>query len=159
MIIKTGLGQDSHKFDFKDNKKQLKLAGVVFKSQPPLKGNSDSDVVFHSITNAISSITGVNILGAVADEILSTGISDSKFYLAKALEFLDNFTINNIAISIEAKIPKIYPHIQDMRLNIADTVNISVDDIGITATSGEELTAFGRGEGIQVISIVTVTKT
>ena len=48
--------------------------------------------------------------------------------------------------------------INTMKDNISKLLNIGVNDIGITATTGEGLTSFGRGEGIQAISIITVTK-
>ena len=63
---KVGLGQDSHAFDFDDKKKKFILAGINIKGVPPLKGNSDADVVLHAITNAFSSISGVPILGDIA---------------------------------------------------------------------------------------------
>ena len=65
MNIKTGIGQDSHQFE-KENGKPLLLAGIEFAHPFGLEGNSDADVVFHSITNSISSVTGINILGSVA---------------------------------------------------------------------------------------------
>ncbi|HMA63294.1 MAG TPA: 2-C-methyl-D-erythritol 2,4-cyclodiphosphate synthase, partial [bacterium] len=58
MEVKTGLGQDSHRFDNKNSSKKLVLGGVTFSGHPPLKGNSDADVILHAITNSISSITG-----------------------------------------------------------------------------------------------------
>jgi len=61
MKVKTGLGQDSHKFDTGNTEKQLVLAGVIFEGEEPLQGNSDADVVLHAVTNSISSITGKNI--------------------------------------------------------------------------------------------------
>ncbi len=45
------------------------LAGIHIKNHPGLNGNSDADVIFHAITNAISGITGVNILGGVSDKM------------------------------------------------------------------------------------------
>jgi 2-C-methyl-D-erythritol 2,4-cyclodiphosphate synthase len=78
-MTKTGLGQDSHAFDAKS--KPLILGGIIFNHPQGLKGNSDADVILHSITNAISSITGVNILGTKADELCQQGITDSAQYL------------------------------------------------------------------------------
>ena len=57
MKIKTGIGQDSHRFENQKGK-PLMLGGIKFTHTFGLKGNSDADVVFHSITNSISSITG-----------------------------------------------------------------------------------------------------
>jgi 2-C-methyl-D-erythritol 2,4-cyclodiphosphate synthase len=115
-------------------------------------------VVFHSITNAISSITGRNILGSVADKLAKQGQINSQNYLKLALGDLNTWKINHIAISIECLKPKISPQIELMRNNISKLCNISLADVGITATTGEGLTAFGKGEGIQVISLVTVSK-
>jgi len=159
MKIKTGLGQDSHRFDFEDKNKPLILAGIIFDGAPPLKGNSDADVVLHAITNAVSSITGINILGAVSDKLcLEQGITDSAVYLQKSLEYLSGWTISHISCSIECKSPKISPKIEEMKRNISALLHITPQDVGITATTGEGLTAFGRGEGIQVLCIITAVK-
>jgi len=154
MKFKTGLGQDSHAFA--NNNKPLLLAGVDFNYKQGLRANSDGDVLLHALTNAISSITGVNILGAKADELCQQGITDSSEYLKLALVELKNWEIQHVAISIECLVPKISPNIEDMKNNLATLLDVSSSDIGITATTGEGLTAFGRGEGIQVLCIVSV---
>jgi len=151
------LGQDSHVFDHTNEKKKLILGGVIFPDDSPLKGNSDADVVLHAITNSISSITNVNILGKVSDDMCKKGIIDSKEYVKEALKSFEKFVINHVSISIECKIPKISPKIEEMKKSISQLLSMDADDIGITATSGEEMTAFGRGEGIQVLSIVSAT--
>lgn len=156
MKIKTGLGQDSHAFE--DNHKALLLAGVNLKHIQGLRANSDGDVVFHALTNAVSSITGINILGATADNLCQQGITDSSEYLKLSLQDLQDWQVQHIAISIECLTPKISPFIADMKQNIAKLFNISSNDIGITATTGEGLTAFGKGEGIQVLCIISALK-
>ncbi|CAB5501932.1 2-C-methyl-D-erythritol 2,4-cyclodiphosphate synthase [Bathymodiolus thermophilus thioautotrophic gill symbiont] len=155
-MTKTGLGQDSHAFDIKN--KPLILGGIVFDHPQGLKGNSDADVILHSITNAISSVTGVNILGAKADELCQQGITDSAQYLKLALHDLGDWKIIHIAIAIECLVPKITPKIEQLKANIAHLTHTQPNDIGITATTGEGLTAFGRGEGIQAFSIISVAK-
>lgn len=157
MNIKTGIGQDSHCFE-KEKGKPLILAGIEFEHPFGLKGNSDADVIFHSITNSISSITGKNILGNVADQLVKNDQEDSSEYLNLALNDLNEWKINHIAIAIECQTPKISPHIKAMKENIAKLCKINTSEIGITATTGEGLTAFGRGEGIQAITIITVSK-
>lgn len=155
--MKVGIGQDSHRFDFDDKEKKLILGGIVFEGHPPLSGNSDADVIMHSITNAVSGVTCVNILGTVSDELcLKKGIKDSSFYLAEALKYLNGRKIVHISLSIECATPKITPKIPEIRMNIAKFLDIPEDCIGITATTGEGLTEFGKGNGIQVFSCVTV---
>lgn len=158
MRIKTGLGQDSHRFDFDNQIKRLVLGGVIFDGEPPLQGNSDADVVLHALCNAISGITGVNILGAVSDALcLKHGITDSRFYVQEALNYLKDWRVCHVSFSIECKVPKITPKMPEMKATISELLGLETQDIGITATTGEGLTDFGRGEGIQVLCIVTAT--
>lgn len=155
--MKVGIGQDSHRFDFEDQEKKLVLGGVIFDGEPPLKGNSDADVILHSITNAISGVTCVNILGGISDELcLKQGITDSSVYLREALKYLNEYRIVHISISIECLKPKITPRLDEIRQCLSVLLDIPQNCIGITATSGEGLTQFGQGLGIQVFSIITV---
>ena len=155
--MKVAIGQDSHRFDFNNTTKKLLLGGVEIPNHAPLLGNSDADVILHSITNAISGITCVNILGPIADDMCQSGITDSSKYLSCALSYLDpSYFISHLSISIECKTPKLTPYIEDIRNNLSLLLNIPTSSIGITATSGEELTYFGQGLGIQVFSCITV---
>jgi len=155
--MKVGIGQDSHRFDFEDHDKKLLLGGVLFDGEPPLKGNSDADVILHSITNAISGVTCVNILGGISDELcLGQGITDSSVYLREALKYMNEYRIVHLSISIECLRPKITPKLSEIRQNLARLLDITEGCIGITATTGEGLTQFGQGLGIQVFSIITV---
>jgi 2-C-methyl-D-erythritol 2,4-cyclodiphosphate synthase len=159
MQVKTAIGQDSHRFDPEDASKKLILGGIVFDNAPPLAGNSDADVILHALTNAISGITGVNILGKISDDLcLNQGITDSRVYLAKSLEYLGDWQLCHASFSIECLRPKISPHIPALKSNLSQLLNLTPADIGITATTGEGLTDFGRGEGIQVFCIVTAIK-
>lgn len=156
MKVKTGLGQDSHRF-VQDTSRPLILGGVIFENAPALQGNSDADVMLHALTNAISGVTGVNILGEISDKLcLEQSITDSRVYVQEALNYLKEWKICHVSFSIEAKVPKMSPKIAEMKASIAHLLNLTVDDVGITATTGEGLTDFGRGEGIQVFCIVTV---
>ena len=176
--VKVGLGQDSHRFDEnavgprsengenavgprpKDGEKAggkpLKLAGVILEG-PALSGNSDADVVLHAITNGISGITGKPVLGPTSDAMCRDGVTDSVEYLRVALRDLKNmgFRPTHVSCSIEAKIPKILPHLSAMRQRVSEILEIPLSGIGITATSGEGLTDFGRGLGVQVFAVVT----
>ncbi len=134
------------------------IGGVIFDGVPGFKANSDGDVIFHAICNAISSITGVIILGDVADRLLETrGITDSVVYLEEALKSLKG-SIEHIAITLECARPHILKKNMEVRESIAKACHISVESVGLTATSGERLTDFGRGDGVQCICIVTVSE-
>lgn len=158
--MKCAIGQDSHRFETDEKlmyKKPLILAGVKFDGEKSLSANSDGDVVFHALCNAISGITCKNILGKVADDMCKSGICDSKEYLKVALSDLQNlnYKISHVSFTIECKTPKLAGKIDEMRMSIASVVGIEPTAVGITATSGEGLTAFGQGLGIMVFCIVT----
>ena len=134
----------------------LKLGGVDLPGEMPLEGNSDADVILHALTNAISGITGENILGTVADRLcLEEGITDSRVYLQAALDTLGERKLVHVSISVEASRPRLTPHIPRIRASVAELVGLPLTAVGLTATSGEGLTAVGRGEGIAVFCAVT----
>ena len=153
--MKAAIGQDSHRFDSQETTKPLILGGVEFAGHIPLSANSDGDVVLHAITNAVSGITCVNILGAPAAVLCKQGITDSRVYLQKALKHLKE-SIVHLSISIECSTPKVSPMIPQMRESIAALLGIAPACVGITATTGEGLTRCGSGEGISVLCILTV---
>lgn len=154
--VRTGIGQDSHRFLPPDTTKPCIIAGIIFEGVPGFNANSDGDVVFHAICNAISSLTGVLILGALADDLcLRDGITDSEVFLIEAVKTLKNQVITHVAVTIEGKKPKFKMRIQEMRTNIARVMNLDISQVGITATSGEGLTDFGCGDGVQCFAIVT----
>lgn len=156
MTVRTGIGQDSHRFLAPDSTKPCILAGLIFEHVPGFMANSDGDVVFHAICNAISSLTGILILGALADDLcLKDGITDSEVYLIEAMKTLGSQKVTHVAITIEAKKPKFKERLLEMRENIARVMNLEVAQVGITATSGEGLTDFGCGLGVQCFAIVT----
>ena len=160
-MIKIGLGQDSHAFDITKNK-PLVLGGVKISDRGGLEANSDGDVIIHSLCNALSSAIGGDSLGTWADQMcLKENIKDSSKYLEnifKKIKLL-NLLVNNISISIEAKKPRLsLEMILKIKEKIAKLLEIKNDQIGITFTSGENLTSFGQGKGIQALSIVSLTQ-
>lgn len=156
----VGIGQDSHKFLDEKNVKDLILGGVKIESEYGLIGNSDTDVIIHSLCNAISSAIGGDSLATWSDDMcLNKGIKDSKEYLKVIFEKIkiNNLVVGNVSIAVEAKRPFVkIDDINKMKEKIAEILEIKKERVGITFTSGEGLTAFGRGEGMQVFSIVNL---
>lgn len=158
-MFKTGIGEDSHRFESKDSSKPCILGGVHIKDCPGFMASSDGDVILHAICNAFTSLTGVLILGGIADELcLKDGITDSSAYLVEAKRHLKGWSITHVACSLEAKKPKLKPYLEAIRENIAKLLEINLDQVGLTATSGEGLTNFGLGDGVRVQAIVSVQK-
>ncbi len=155
----SALGQDSHRFEPEDSQKPLILGGIEIPGALGLAGNSDADVILHALTNAVSGISGVNILGKISDELcLKQGIKDSRVYLQKALETLNTWSILHVSISVEAKRPHLSAHIPAIKRSIAQLLVIPEECVGLTATTGEGLTGFGRGEGMQALVIVSAQR-
>jgi 2-C-methyl-D-erythritol 2,4-cyclodiphosphate synthase len=153
--VKTGLGLDSHRFVEGDSDKPFVLGGLVFDDAPALSGNSDADVILHAVADAISGVTGVTVIGAVADKMCREGITDSKAYLKVALENLGDWELTHLSIALECKRPKIDPKVPALRESIAGLLGLEVADVCITATTGEALNDVGRGLGIHCTAIVT----
>ena len=159
-MFKVGIGQDSHRIQEPSGGKALVLGGVTLKEAYALEGNSDSDVVLHAVTNAVSGITGKPILGPIADRLCKAGITDSAAYLQKSLEELDGigYHITHVSVSLECLRPKLLPILPAMTARLSDLLGVAPEDIGITATTGEDLTDFGKGLGVQAFAIVTAMR-
>ncbi len=165
-MIKVGIGQDSHRIQEPaagkagGPRKALVLGGVTLDEAYALAGNSDSDVVLHAITNGISGITGRPILGPIADNMCKAGITDSAAYLLKGLEDLEaiGYRLSHISVSLECQRPKILPILPAMLLCLSKLTGLGPEDIAVTATSGEGLTDFGKGLGIQAFAAITAAR-
>lgn len=154
--MRVGIGKDSHRFMSEDSSKPCILAGVHFPEVVGLGGNSDGDVIFHALCNAMTSLTGEPILGHISDALcLKQGITDSEVYVREGLKTMGRQIIEHVAINIEGRRPLFKPKIDQMRENIARVLDLRLDQIGISATSGEGLTDFGCGDGLQALCVLT----
>jgi len=159
-MYRVGLGQDSHSFS-KNKKRPMVLGGVRISESGGLIGNSDADVILHSLCNALSSAMGGDSFSTWADEMFKKdGIADSRKYVDEIFRKIkaENFKVANVSVAVEAKKPKISLDVANkMKGEIADLLEISPKQIGITFTSGEGLTSFGQGKGMQSICQVLLS--
>lgn len=158
-MFRVGFGQDCHRFS-SDPARPLVLGGVTVAGCPGLDGNSDADVVLHALCRALEQAIGGDDFSRYADEMSARGIHDSGAYVAVARAHVEQagYRVNNVGVTIEAQRPKIDPIRVQMKRSIAHLLGIAENDIGINASSGEKLTAFGRGEGIQAFVIVSLER-
>lgn len=155
--MKVGIGQDSHRFLEVSTQKACIIGGVIFDDVPGMDADSDGDVVLHAICNAITSITHVPILGGVAPELChDEGITDSAVYLQHALDTLKDDTIQHVALTIEGKRPRMQKRCDEIRASVAKLLGLQIDQVGLTMTSGDGLTDFGKGIGLQCFCTLTV---
>jgi len=153
------MGQDSHPFG-EDKDKKCVLGGVVLDDVRGFAGKSDGDVIMHALCAGIEQALGRKNFSTYADELCKEGITDSKEYLKVAVGHMKEmgYTINNVGISVECKMPKILPIEDEIKQNLAPILETERENIGINATTGEGMTAFGRGEGVQAFVVVSLVK-
>lgn len=162
--FRIGIGQDSHGFEKKSVKgreKPLVLGGIEIVKTGGLEGKSDADVILHSLCNALSSAIGGDSLSTWSDKMCEAGITDSRKYVGNIFKRIkeERYEVSNVSISVEAKKPYLkLETTKKMKASIAKTLEIKIDQVGITFTSGEGLTPFGKGLGIQSIATVVLSK-
>jgi len=161
---RIGFGMDSHRFvnpEAENGDKKLVLGGHVVENELGFEANSDGDIILHSLFNALSQAVGGRGLSHYADDMLEKqGIKDSKEYLKVALKLVADaeYKLNNVGIMLEGKKPRILPIEDDVKKSVALLCGIDVGMVGITATSGEDLSVFGKGKGMQCFSAITLVK-
>ncbi|MCQ2507750.1 MAG: 2-C-methyl-D-erythritol 2,4-cyclodiphosphate synthase [Dorea sp.] len=154
--MRVGLGYDVHRLV---ENRDLILGGVKIPYEKGLLGHSDADVLLHAIMDAL---LGAAALGDIGKHFPDTdpqykGISSIKL-LEHVGALLDEklYVISNIDATIIAQRPKMRPHIEQMRQNIADALHIDVDQVNVKATTEEGLGFTGTGEGISSQAIVAI---
>lgn len=149
----TFIGEDSHRFS---KTGQLTLGGITVNSCPAMQANSDGDVILHALGRALAQATNMNF-AEQADQLCEQGQNQSAAYLAPMLSALGARKIQNISIMLECARPKIDPLKFKFKNSIAATLNIQPEQISLSAMTGEDLTSFGRGEGIRALVCLTLT--
>lgn len=155
--MRIGMGYDVHRLV---EGRDMIIGGVKIPYEKGLLGHSDADVLLHAISDAL---LGAAALGDIGKHFPDTdpaykGIS-SLLLLGKVGELLEEkgFLIENIDSTIIAQAPKMRPHIDTMRENIANALHISVDHVNVKATTEEGLGLTGTGEGISSQAICMLT--
>lgn len=148
MGMRVGLGYDVHKLT---ENRRLILGGVDVPYEKGLLGHSDADVLIHAIMDALLGASKLGDIGVLFPDTDPKYKGISSITLLKYVkEEMDkkNIKIINIDSIIVAQRPKMRPYIAEMEKNIAQALNISIDDINVKATTEEELGFTGSGEGI-----------
>ncbi len=155
--FKAGIGEDSHRFAEDGD---LILGGVKFPKYPKLEADSDGDIMIHSLITALLQALGLGSLGPFADPMLDEGITDSKMYLDKMLSILEDedWVIDQVEFIFECSEPKIDPMAKKLIGSISLLCGIDQEKISIAAHTGDQLTSFGRGEGIRCQCLVTLIR-
>ena len=154
MGIRVGTGYDVHRLA---EGHRLILCGVPLPSDKGLVGHSDADVAAHALMDAL---LGAACLGDIGkhfpdtDEIYKG--ADSIELLREVKKIIGDVSIGNVDITIIAESPKLAPHIDKMRENIAVALEMPIGAVNVKATTTEKLGFTGRGEGIAAQAVCTI---
>ena len=146
--MRIGMGYDVHRLE---ENRDLIIGGVKIEYEKGLLGHSDADVLTHAIMDAILGAAGEGDIGLHFPDTSGEFKDISSIILLKRVkDIIDKkgFSIGNIDATIIAQAPKMRPHIDAMRKNIADALQVDISQINIKATTEEHLGFTGRGEGI-----------
>jgi 2-C-methyl-D-erythritol 2,4-cyclodiphosphate synthase len=158
MKIKVGFGFDVHQL--KDNHPFI-MGGVDLAHHKGAFGHSDADVLLHAICDALLGAANLRDIGFhfKNTDPQWKGIS-SIILLQESVKLLRDkgWEIGNIDAMICLEAPKINPHITQMQSNIADAIDISIEDISIKATTNELMGFVGREEGVVAYAVCLIQK-
>lgn len=152
--MRIGHGYDVHRLV--DGRKLI-IGGVDIPWEKGLLGHSDADVLLHAISDAILGAVGSGDIGKHFPD------TDPSFKGANSLKLLEivgkiaiekGYCVGNLDSTIIAQKPKMSPHIEKMRANIASVLNISAEQVNVKATTEEWLGFTGTGEGISAHAVV-----
>lgn len=156
--MRIGEGYDLHRLV---PGRDLILGGVKIPFDMGLLGHSDADVLTHAIIDAV--------FGALADGDIGRHFpdtdplyknADSIMLLKEAAKILNTkgFRVVNIDSTVIAEAPKLSPHIDNMRQNVALALNIPVSDVSIKAKTNEGMDSAGRKEAIEARAVILIDK-
>ena len=156
--MRIGLGYDVHKLV---EGRPLIMGGVNIPHEKGLLGHSDADVLIHAIMDGMLGALALGDIGKHFPDTDEEYKGADSMKLLKCVNDLINekgYVVNNIDSIIIAQAPKMAPHIQSMRKNIADVLNTSIDNISVKATTEEGLGFTGTKQWITAQSICLLNK-
>ena len=157
-MFRIGHGYDVHRLT---EGRPLIIGGVNIPHEAGLLGHSDADVLVHAI---MDSMLGALALGDIGKHFPDT---DERYKGADSIELLrqvakiigtNGYSVANIDSTILAQAPKMAPHIDQMRKNVADAIGIDVSRVSVKATTEEKLGFTGEKKGISAHAVCLLTR-
>lgn len=155
-MIHVGIGYDVHQLV---EGRRLILGGVDIPHTKGLDGHSDADALMHAITDAVLGAIGEGDIGQFFPN------TDPRWKGAPSRIFLEEAArqvtlrkgrLINVDASLIAQAPKLMPHVQAMKANIAAALGLDPKKVGIKATTNEKMGFVGREEGIAAMAVASV---
>ena len=152
--MRIGIGYDVHRLTAD---RALILGGVKIPHTLGLLGHSDADVLCHALMDALLGAAALPDIGRLFPD------NDPKYAGADSLQLLrqvadmlhrEGWQVGNVDVVIMAERPKLAPHIEQMRENIAGVLGLEIGAVGLKATTTEKLGFVGQEEGIAAQAVV-----
>ncbi|WP_040720240.1 2-C-methyl-D-erythritol 2,4-cyclodiphosphate synthase [Oxalobacter paraformigenes] len=146
--FRIGQGYDCHALV---SGRRLVIGGVEIPHSRGLLGHSDADVLLHAVTDALFGAAGLGDIGRhFPDTDERFAGADSRILLREAMKRVSEqgYAVVNLDATIIAQAPKMAPHIDAMRANLASDLGVAVSQVNIKAKTNEKLGFLGREEGI-----------
>ncbi|WP_133664194.1 2-C-methyl-D-erythritol 2,4-cyclodiphosphate synthase [Paraburkholderia sp. BL10I2N1] len=158
MDFRIGQGYDVHALV---PGRPLIIGGVTVPYDRGLLGHSDADVLLHAITDALFGAAAMGDIGRhFPDTDKQFAGANSRVLLRECAKRVAEagFVIGNVDSTVIAQAPKLAPHIDAMRANIAEDLRLPLDRVNVKAKTNEKLGYLGRGEGIEAQAAVLLTR-
>jgi 2-C-methyl-D-erythritol 2,4-cyclodiphosphate synthase len=139
----------------------LVLGGVTIPSARGLEGHSDGDCVIHAVCDAV---LGALAKGDLGRHFPSGGAAwkdaDSTLFLAAVADMAvkAGYAVSNLDVTVVAEAPRLEPHVEGMRANLARTLRVDAAAVSVKVKSADGLGAIGRGEGIAAHAVVLLER-
>lgn len=153
-MYRIGFGNDIHRLE---KHKPLILGGVRVESEFGAVGHSDADALFHAVTDAIFGALALGDIGShFSDRDAKWKDADSLLFLSEAVRLMKekNFAVVNVDSVINLETPKLRPHIDRMRENLARALETEIDRVSVKAKTGENVDAVGNRQAIKTEAVV-----
>jgi 2-C-methyl-D-erythritol 2,4-cyclodiphosphate synthase len=158
-IMRIGFGYDVHPLVAG---RRLILGGVEISHDKGLAGHSDADVLCHAIGDALLGAANLGDLGKHFPDADAKFANISSLLLLKEIAQLlqkNNYRVVNIDATLVLETPKVMPHADQMRQNIAAALGITPAQISLKATTSEKLGFVGRKEGATAFAVALLNDT
>lgn len=156
-MVRSGVGFDAHAFDAG---RPLVLGGVTIPDHPGLSGHSDADVLSHAVADALLGAASLGDLGSrfPGDDRWKDASSLAILEETRRLVLEAGYRIVNVDVSVVAEAPRLAPHRDAMRENVAAALGLDEACVSVKATTTDGLGFAGRGEGIGALAIATIER-
>ena len=158
MNYRIGFGYDVHQLV---SGRDFWLGGIKIPFEKGGLGHSDADVLIHVICDALLGAANLGDIGKHfpdnSDEFKDI---DSKILLKRVMQLVreNKYEIVNIDSTICLQLPKLSPHIEKMKLELSNCMEIDINDLSIKATTTEKLGFVGSGAGVSAYATVMINK-